>query len=61
MRIANVTARDKAGIIHTWSTDITGTDEGIKQYFMNHWFDVGVYPQENMAVVISVDITDSES
>ena len=40
----------------TWSTPINGTEETIKKYFMNKYFNVGVFPEEKMEKVVNVNI-----
>lgn len=52
MRTATITTTSG----HTWTTDINGTDYEICRYFLNQWFDVGVYPVEKIEKVIRVDI-----
>lgn len=51
MRVATIKTKS-----HQWSTDINGTDAEIKSYFLGQYFNVGVYPQEKMEQVISVEV-----
>ena len=39
-----------------WSTDINGSNETIRKYFMDKYFDVGTYPLEKMSRVINLVI-----
>tara|TARA_R110000782_G_scaffold170698_3_gene262462 strand:- start:640 stop:804 length:165 start_codon:yes stop_codon:yes gene_type:complete len=40
----------------SWTTDINGTNKNITEYFMYRYFDVGVFPVEDMQKVIKVEI-----
>ncbi len=40
----------------SWTTSINGTDKEIQDYFINQWFNVGVYPVEKMEQVLKVKI-----
>lgn len=48
MKTAKVYYKTKEGKIDYWVTDINGTEESIKQYFLTNYFNVGVYPVEYM-------------
>jgi hypothetical protein len=43
---------------HNYSTSINPkcSEEDIKKYFLNKWFNVGAYPIENMQKCVSVEI-----
>jgi len=56
MKSAKVTT--KSG--HSWTTSINGTYQSIVKYFMGKRFDVGVYPQEKMEQVVSVEVFDHD-
>ena len=43
-----------------WTTSVNGTEEEIKDYFLNRWFNVGTYPVERMEKVIKVEILKEE-
>lgn len=54
MRVATITTESG----HTWSTDINGTDEEIKKYFLGQRFNVGAFPVEKMEKVVDVKVRD---
>jgi hypothetical protein len=43
---------------YNYSTSVNPkcSEEDIKKYFLNKWFNVGVYPVENMQKCVSVEI-----
>jgi len=43
----------------TISTNVNGqcSDEEIKDYFVGKYFDLGIYPAENMRMCLKVEIT----
>jgi len=55
MRCAKVYTKTES-----WETNINGTDEEIKNYFLGNFFDVGVYPIEKMEKVEKVIIYDKK-
>lgn len=40
----------------TITTNINGTDEEIRRYYMGHYFDMGIYPEELMVKALLVEI-----
>ncbi len=39
----------------SWETAVNGTEKTIKDYFLNNFFNVGVYPVEKMEMVCKVE------
>lgn len=39
----------------TWSTAINGTIEAAEKYFLGNWFNIGVYPVEQIECVLKVE------
>ena len=46
---------------YSFRTSINGTDAEIKKYYMGKYFDIGVYPKEKMAKVVSVRVLKDDS
>lgn len=44
------------GEIRTCCVNRNSTDEEIIKYFLNQWFDLGIYPKEEMHRCIKVEI-----
>jgi hypothetical protein len=40
------------------TTNINGTDEQIKAYYLNNYFDMGIFPEELMLKPVSCDVYD---
>ena len=42
---------------HTWTTSVSNetTEATANDYFLNQWFDVGLYPVEKMEMVVKVE------
>ena len=53
MKTAKVSFKDPA---HNYATNINGTDEEIREYFLNNLFNVGIYPEEKLRKPIKVEI-----
>jgi len=41
---------------YSWESNINGTDEEVKKYYMGKYFDIGNYPHEKMDKVTNVII-----
>jgi hypothetical protein len=43
---------------YNYSTNVNpkATDEEIQKYFVNNYFDVGIFPHENLQKVIKIEI-----
>lgn len=39
----------------TWTTNINGTKKSVEKYFLGKWFNIGVYPAEQMEKIIKVE------
>ena len=57
MRVATVHLEDGT----SYQTQINGTDEDINQYFVGTCLNRGVFPNEKMVKVVSVDIEPEEA
>ncbi len=44
----------------SWETEINGTDKEIKDYYVNKFFNVGVYPVEKMEMIKKVEFVKKE-
>jgi len=50
--IAKVTCKNG----FTWETQVNGTDESIKKYFLHQYFHTAPFPQEILSEAIAVEI-----
>ena len=41
---------------YSWESNINGTNEEIRQYYIGKYFDIGNYPYEQMDKVVDVKI-----